>query len=207
MFGVITKSALALGVAGAACFAISAESLAGPDAATFAAVGGETSIPYGWVDFCQRYQGECQDDERMPQDIELSQAAFRKIQRVNAFVNKSITPVADQDHWGVVDQWDYASDGKGDCEEYALMKRRLLIEEGFPRQAVLLTVVKEKNGDGHAVLTIKTNRGEFVLDNLTDALRPWTSTPYRFVKRQSQQNQNSWVAIDAPTSEPKYVSR
>jgi predicted transglutaminase-like cysteine proteinase len=83
----------------------------------------------------------------------------------------------------------------------------MLIEEGFPRQALLLTVVKEKNGDGHSVLTVKTNRGEFVLDNLSNEMRPWTRAPYRFVKRQSQQNQNAWLAIAPATSAPLYVSR
>lgn len=207
MFGIITKAAMALGLAGAALVAVNATSLAGPDAATYAALGSETSVPYGWVDFCQRYRGECQDDERIAHDIDLVGAAFRKIARINAWVNKNIEPVADTEHWRAVDQWDYPSDGKGDCEDFALLKRRMLIEEGFPREALLLTVVKEKSGDGHSVLTIKTNRGEFVLDNLSDAIRPWTSAPYRFVKRQSQQNQNVWVAIGAPTSAPMYVSK
>ncbi len=83
----------------------------------------------------------------------------------------------------------------------------MLIEEGFPRQALLMSVVKDKNGDGHAVLTVKTSRGEFVLDNMTNVVKPWTGTPYRFVKRQSQPNQNAWVAIGVPTSAPMYVSR
>jgi len=207
MFGILTKATVALGFLGTAYFAIGAESFAAPDVATFAQVGAETSVPFGWVDFCQRYSGECEDDDRIPEDVDLTPAAMKKIQRVNAFVNKRVAPVSDQDHWGAVDRWDYAVDGKGDCEDYALLKRRLLIEEGFSRQALLLTVVKEKNGDGHAILTIKTNRGEYVLDNLSDAPRPWAATPYRFVKRQSQQNQNMWVSIGAPTSAPLYVSR
>jgi predicted transglutaminase-like cysteine proteinase len=111
------------------------------------------------------------------------------------------------DHWGVVDQWDYPADGKGDCEDYALLKRRMLMAEGLPRQALLMTVVKESNGDGHAILTVKTNRGEFVLDNLTDEVKAWNKTPYRFVKRQSEQNPNVWVSIGAPTAAPPYVSR
>ena len=207
MFGIITKATVALGLAGAALVAVSATSFAAPDAATYASLGPETSVPYGWVDFCQRYRGECQDDDRVAQDIDLTAAAYRKIDKINAWVNKNIEPVSDMDHWGVVDQWDYPTDGKGDCEDYALLKRRMLIEEGFPRQALLVTVVKESNGDGHAILTIKTNRGEFVLDNLSDAIKPWTNAPYRFVKRQSQQNQNVWVAIGAPTSAPLYVSK
>jgi predicted transglutaminase-like cysteine proteinase len=207
MVGIIGKSVIALGLAGAALITVNATSLAGPDGSSFAALGPETSVPYGWVDFCSRYPGECQDDMRAPREIELSTAAYAKIARVNSWVNKNIQPVSDVDHWGALDQWDYPStDGKGDCEDYALLKRRMLIEEGFPREALLLTVVKERNGDGHSVLTIRTSRGEFILDNLSDQIRPWTRTPYRFVKRQSQENQNIWVAIGAPTTAPAYVS-
>ncbi|MGD9657223.1 MAG: transglutaminase-like cysteine peptidase [Methylocystis sp.] len=207
MLGVVSKAVMALGMAGAALVAINTKSFAGSETATFATIGSETSVPYGWVDFCQRYRGECRNDETAPQDIELTAAVFRKIARINAWVNKNIDPIADVDHWGSVDRWDYPSDGQGDCEDFALQKRRMLIEEGFPRQALLLTVVKEKNGEGHSVLTVKTNRGEFVLDNLSNEMRPWTRAPYRFVKRQSQQNQNVWVAIGPATSAPLYVSR
>jgi predicted transglutaminase-like cysteine proteinase len=115
--------------------------------------------------------------------------------------------MSDQEHWGVIDQWDYPTDGKGDCEDYALLKRKLLIEEGLPRQALLMTVVKDLNNDGHAVLTVKTSKGDFVLDNMRDDVRPWTQTGYRFVKRQSQTNENIWVSIGAPTEAPAYVSR
>jgi predicted transglutaminase-like cysteine proteinase len=206
MFGIIHKAVLALGVAGAAFIATTSANASGPEASTYAALGAETSVPYGWVDFCQRYRGECEDDVRAPRDIELDAAAFRKISSVNAWVNKNIDPTADHPHWGQVDSWDYPTDGKGDCEDYALLKRRMLIEEGFPREALLLTVVKERNGEGHSVLTIRTSRGDYVLDNLSEQVKPWTKTPYRFVKRQSQRNQNTWVAIGEPTAAPAYVS-
>jgi predicted transglutaminase-like cysteine proteinase len=176
-------------------------------AATYASIGPDTSVPFGWVDFCLRYRGECTDAYHAPATIDLTPEAMKKIQQINAYVNKSIEPVTDMEHWGVVDQWDYPTDGKGDCEDFALMKRRMLIASGFPRQALLMTVVKERNGDGHAILTVKTSRGEFVLDNLSDAVKPWNATSYRFVKRQSQENENVWVAIGAPTSAPAYVSK
>ncbi len=207
MFGVITKAALATTLGVAAYFAIMESSMAGPDAASYVSVGADTSVPYGWVEFCGRYRGECPDDDRAAQPIDLTPAVMRKIQRINAEVNKSVAPVSDMDHWGVVDQWDYPTDGKGDCEDYALLKRRMLMDEGFPRQALLMTVVKEANGDGHAVLTVKTNRGEFVLDNLGDEVKAWNRTTYRFVKRQSEQNPNVWVSIGAPTAAPAYVSK
>jgi predicted transglutaminase-like cysteine proteinase len=207
MFGFVSKAVTALTLVGAVFVMAESKSFADPQKASFASVGPETSVPFGWVDFCQRYRGECPNDELPAKNIELTSKALKQIQKINAWVNKSIEPVSDMDHWGVVDQWDYPTDGKGDCEDYALLKRKMLIEEGFPRQALLITVVKEKNGDGHAILTIKTDRGEFALDNLSDAVQPWTSAPYRFVKRQSQENPNVWVALGAPTSDPIYVSR
>ncbi len=206
MRSVVVKLVVALGFYGTALLAQAAPAVADPDMSSFAALGPETSIPFGWVDFCSRYRGECPEETTAPRDIDLTAAAQRRIARINAWVNKRIDPVTDKDHWAAADAWDYPTDGKGDCEDYALLKRRMLMEAGFPREALLMTVVKERNGDGHSVLTIRTNRGEFVLDNLTDEVKPWTQTPYRFVKRQSQENPNIWVAIGAPTTAPAYVS-
>jgi len=175
--------------------------------AGYAAVGAETSVPYGWVDFCRRYKGECDASDLTPLDVNLTTESFKEIERVDRSVNKSITPVSDMDHWGVLDQWDIPTDGKGDCEDYALMKRKILIDEGFPRQALLMTVVKDQQNEGHAILTVKTNHGEYILDNLTDDVKPWDKTGYKFVKRQSQTDQNVWVQIGPATPAPSYVSR
>jgi len=193
-------------VAGLLCLSVSG-ALARPLAASYAPVGAETSVPFGWVDFCQRYRNECQVGGEGPREIDLTDAARRRIEKINAWVNRNIDPVSDKEHWGTLDAWDYPTDGKGDCEDYALLKRRMLIEDGFPAEALLLTVVKDEHGDGHSILTVKTNRGEFVLDNLTGGVQPWTRAPYRFVKRQSQHNPNVWVAIGSPTSAPMYVSK
>ena len=175
--------------------------------ASFASVGSQTSVPFGWVDFCARYAGECPNNDLSVEDIDLTTKNYKLIERINRWVNASIEPVSDMEHWGVVDQWDLPNDGKGDCEDYALLKRKMLIEEGLPRQALLLTVVRDKHNEGHAILTIKTNRGEFVLDNLHNEVKPWTATGYRFVKRQSQPNPNVWVSIGDPASAPYTASR
>jgi predicted transglutaminase-like cysteine proteinase len=174
---------------------------------SYAAVGDPTSVPYGWLEFCRRYEGECGHGKLDPLDVNLTAKALHEIERINLWVNAHVEPVSDMDHWGVLDRWDYPTDGKGDCEDYALYKRALLIADGFPRQAVLMTVVKDEHNEGHAILTIKTNRGEFVLDNLHDQIKPWTETGYRFVKRQSQADENLWVQIGEPTAPPAYVSR
>ena len=80
--------------------------------------------------------------------------------RVNDWVNDSIAPMTDMEHWGVVEKWSYPDDGKGDCEDYVLLKRRMLMQAGWPREALLITVVRDKKGDGHAVLTVKTDKGD-----------------------------------------------
>jgi predicted transglutaminase-like cysteine proteinase len=175
--------------------------------ATYAPIGGPTSVPYGWADFCRRYSGECDSGPLAPLDVNLTAKTMKEIGRVGRWVNAHVKPVSDMEHWGVIDRWDYPSDGKGDCEDFALFKRKILIDEGLPRQALLMTVVKDEHNEGHAVLTVKTSAGEFVLDNMTDDVKPWNRTGYRFVKRQSQSDQNAWVQIGDPTAAPDYVSR
>ena len=178
--------------------AAAAGTLAGP----FAAEGGSTSVPYGWVDFCNRYAGECDGPVLEPADVTLTAAALREIEKVNHSVNASVESMTDMDHWGVVDRWDYPLDGKGDCEDYVLLKRKMLIGRGYPRQALLVTVVKDHDGEGHAVLTIRTNRGDYALDNLSDKVMRWDETGYRFVKRQSQEDPNRWVSLGGPATGP-----
>ena len=174
--------------------------------ASAAAVGAQTSIPFGWMDFCNRYAGECDGPVLPAEDAVLTARTFKDVERINRSVNASVEPVTDMDHWGVVDRWDYPLDGRGDCEDYALLKRKRLMEAGYPRQALLMTVVKDGSGEGHAVLTLKTNRGDYVLDNMTDEVLAWDRTGYRFVKRQSQEDPNLWRSMTPTTSAPLFTS-
>ena len=173
----------------------------------FAVETGRTTVPYGWVDFCNRYSGECDGPSLEPADISYTPANLKAIEQVNRSVNASVQSETDMEHWGVVDRWDYPTDGKGDCEDYVLMKRKLLLDRGFPRQALLVTVVKDRAGEGHAVLTVKTSKGEYALDNLTDKMLRWDETGYRFVKRQSQQDPNRWVSLGPASTAPLFTSR
>ena len=173
----------------------------------YAGIGKAVSVPFGWVDFCARYKGECDTADQVAKDVNLTAQAMMEMQRINKWVNINIEPVSDMDHWGVPDQWDYPSDGKGDCEDYALLKRKLLIEEGFPRSALLMTVVKDQKGEGHAILTVKTNKGEYVLDNQESRILMWNQSGYSFVKRQSQENPNVWVQVGEPVTDPLYTAR
>ena len=164
----------------------------------YSPVGDVTRPPIGWVDFCNDHADECATSPTSPRDVVLSTAAWRDLVRINDSVNRAIKPLTDLEHWGVVEKWSYPDDGYGDCEDYVLLKRRLLIKAGWPRAALLITVVRDKRGDGHAVLTVRTTKGEFVLDNQEERVLPWTETGYRFVKRQSQSDPNVWVVLGPP---------
>jgi predicted transglutaminase-like cysteine proteinase len=164
----------------------------------FIAVGETTKAPIGWVEFCNHRSWECNVAPTAPRDVVLSAKAWKELVRINRHVNTRIRPMTDLEHHGVVEKWSYPDDGYGDCEDYVLLKRRMLMEAGWPREALLITVVRDQKGDGHAVLTVKTDQGEFALDNQNDAILLWSETEYRFVKRQSQSNPNAWVALGDP---------
>lgn len=156
--------------------------------------GAVRAIP-GWTEFCSRMPQECTIDAAEPAAIPLSVAVWRTLRSVNRRVNARIRPITDQAHWGVVDRWDFPDDGFGDCEDYQLLKRRMLAERGLSRRALLMTVVIDETNEGHAVLTVRTDRGDFILDNKTDAIRPWRRTGYSYIKRAGQDGP-AWVSLE-----------
>jgi predicted transglutaminase-like cysteine proteinase len=164
----------------------------------FVTTGDTARPPIGWVDFCAEHPVECKVSPSTPRDVVLSTKAWSDLVRINKWVNDNVKPMTDLEHWGVVEKWSYPDDGYGDCEDYVLLKRRMLMEAGWPREALLITVVREKNGNGHAVLTVKTDKGEFILDNQEERILLWSETSYRYVKRQSQADPNRWVALGDP---------
>jgi predicted transglutaminase-like cysteine proteinase len=186
---------------GFAALILSLSTMAGPAGSVetkhfvYAPVGNVTNTPAGYLQFCRSYPEDCRAEHEEPRDVVLSEAAWRDLVAVNTRVNQAIEPVTDLDNYGTVEFWAYPENGRGDCEDYVLLKRKLLISAGWPRSALLVTVVRDRKGDGHAVLMVKTDRGEFVLDNQETRIRRWEETGYRYVKRQSQEDQNVWVSL------------
>ncbi len=197
----ILRLSAAAGLVACAALAAPPDSVA-REQPLFIAIGATTRAPIGWIEFCVEYDPECKTKPSQPRDVVLSAQAWKDLERVNLWVNTHIKPMTDMDHWGVVERWNYPDDGYGDCEDYVLLKRRMLMQSGWPREALLITVVRDKNGDGHAVLTVKTDKGEFILDNQTDDIVLWSDTGYRFVKRQSQSDPNVWVALGNQQTAP-----
>jgi len=147
---------------------------------------GEARPLKAWLALCDRLPAECAVDTAEARRVTLDQRTWDTIVTVNARLNRTITAAPDPTHWGVDDRWDMAEDGRGDCEDYALAKRAALSAAGLPRRAMRMTVVRDERGEGHAVLTLITDRGDLILDNRTSQILPWRRTGYAFVKREDQ---------------------
>ncbi len=159
-------------------------------------ITGRTSQPIGHYVFCQSHAAEC--SVRTPRDprVKLTPTKWNQLVAVNAEVNRDIKEATDEQIYGRPEWWAYPDKiGEGDCEDLVLLKRRDLIKEGWPTGALLITVVRQKNGDGHAVLTVLTDRGDLVLDNLNPRVLVWDRTDYAYLKRQSEYDSGQWVSI------------
>jgi len=178
--------------------------LARADGSLYAPLGGTVRAPIGWIEFCKANPNECRASASQPRDVVLTDTAFKDLEKVNSWVNANVKQKSDTDHWGVLEKWSIPTDGYGDTEDFALLKRKMLIDAGWPAEALLITVVASRSNEGLAVLTVKTDKGEFILSDLSDAVVPWLDVPktlgFRFDKRQSQNDPNVWVTVGRPPS-------
>ncbi len=159
-------------------------------------VNGLTNPPVGYVDFCRSFPAECRPQGANAAQF-LTTERWGALNEVNVLVNKAVIPATDLDFYRAEEIWTLPAT-HGDCEDYVLLKRKWLVERGWPTGSLLVAVVFDEIGDGHAVLLARTDRGDFVLDNKTDEIRAWYDTAYRFVKRQSVRDPNRWVSLGDP---------
>lgn len=167
-------------------------------------IGTARPVP-AWNDFCHRHPSQCAVDVSQPSSIDLTPEIWKTIVRINLQVNAEIKPMTDQEQWGVVDSWDFPTTGYGDCEDYQLLKRKRLVAEGLPQRALRMTVVLDELNEGHAVLKIMTDRGDFVLDNKTNAILPWDRTGYTYIKREGHDS-TTWVSLGGAIASPTAVA-
>lgn len=159
------------------------------------ATGGLTSQPIGHYDFCKTHPSECNIRPANLAPAKLTDALWRKLINVTARVNAAVKPMSDLDNYGKDEVWTYPDNGFGDCEDYVLEKRRQLYRMGISLADLLITVVRKPDGEGHSVLTVRTDKGDYILDNLTDKVQAWDETGYRYLKRQAIDNTGRWVSI------------
>jgi predicted transglutaminase-like cysteine proteinase len=146
--------------------------------------------PAGFLGFCAKHLPECLGRPQDVSAIPLTNAARQALEAVQTRINAAITPRLDPNH-----VWDYSTDGTGDCNKYALTKRRELIAQGFTREMLLLATATTERGEGHLVLVVRTDHGDLVLDNRVQHVVDWSMLPYRWISIQSPQNFVRWVSI------------
>ena len=159
------------------------------------AVGGLTSQPIGHYEFCKINPQECAIRPVDTSPVKMTPILLDLLDRVNREVNAAIEPMSDIDIYGKDEVWALPVNGVGDCEDYVLQKQRELQDAGISRANLLITVVRKPDGEGHAVLTVRTDQGDLILDNLNDDVLEWRDTGYLYLKRQSEENTGRWVAI------------
>jgi predicted transglutaminase-like cysteine proteinase len=168
--------------------------------------GAPVDGPFGAVDFCKREPQEC----RLARDtgpVTETPALMELIRKINLDVNHEIEAGKDLDLYGQEEYWTLPQNGKGDCEDYALLKRKRLIAQGVPAASLIMAFVVAKNGEGHAVLVFRTGKNDYVLNNLTDALLPWTETDFRgWVKIETPGNPYVWRGINKTQSRDSMLS-
>ncbi|AYG63294.1 transglutaminase-like cysteine peptidase [Rhizobium jaguaris] len=168
----------------------------------FARVLMDANAPIGWTSFCTAQPAECAVREKSEEFAKVDENRSAELLQINELVNQTIQGIGDNDHYGIyklgiINWWTYPDDGAGNCNDYVLLKRKLLIEAGWPRSALLLTVVLDHHNEGHLVLMARTSGGDLILDNLTDAIKIWNATGYTFVKRQAAGNPNTWLRLES----------
>lgn len=180
--------------------------LAGLMASTAVAQAGSTSFelefgaakpPIGFVRFCASNPSACVSKERatlFSQRLDMTPELWDAAAQVNQYVNATIKPVSDMDLYGVVEKWTMPATA-GDCEDYVLLKKKRLESLGFPSSALLITVVLDEKQEGHAVLTLSTRQGDYILDNRRDQILRWNDVNYSFLKRQSASDPLQWTSL------------
>ncbi len=160
----------------------------------FATAYGPTLPPVGYVSFCARNARECRNLGGHTAMLDLTPERFSLLHQVNTYVNATIKPESDLEQYHKPEWWTYPVTA-GDCEDYVLLKKRYLEGFGFPAETLLITVVLDEEGQGHAVLTVHTNSGDYILDNRRNQILRWNETHYQYLKRQSQSDPRRWMAL------------
>jgi len=159
--------------------------------------GGYTLAPFSFVKFCLDYPSDCPKSAG-PGRVRLTSARMAELSSVNSAVNGSIRPKLDT---STLRYWKLNVNA-GDCNSFAVQKRHELIRRGWPAAALALTVAKTPRGEGHLVVTVRTDQGDLVLDNLRATIVPWQKAGYEWIMRQSERNPQFWVELDGGRAGP-----
>lgn len=158
---------------------------------------GQDAPPSGFVSFCMREPAQCQQDGSSRKRLHLGAGALQILQMVNDDVNWNTRWIDDLSHYGRREYFAIVTDGKGDCDDIAVTKRARLHEQGIPLHDLRLTIAATPSGERHAVLTVTTDEGDYVLDSLDPVIRRWDEVRYTWIERQDG-SAMGWSRLEMP---------
>lgn len=156
------------------------------------------AAPPGFIESCKRYQWFCDSGTAGARPV--SQADMLDVaDRINRRVNRTVSQLSDPENYGVADYWTLPTNGNGDCEDFVLLKYKLLLDAGVDSRDLAIAVVLDGAGENHAVLVLRHSSGDLVLDSLSSRILPWNQTGYTYLAMQSGDNKTQWeVVINQP---------
>lgn len=159
-------------------------------ASTWLNTGSATSRPFGHIEYCKKRPFDCRQNRgnAKPQVYSLA-----TLNAVNSSINHKIKPIRDEEQFGVRDRWSYGAKA-GDCEDFAIAKRAALLSRGYSPENALLAM-GYAGGQAHVVLLVRTDGGDYVLDNLNPAVLPIEKSSVRISKIQSAKNGAEWLSV------------
>lgn len=150
--------------------------------------------PPGFIDACRRYEWLCNDRASTAEPLD-SEQLLALARSVNYRVNRRITQLSDAENYGVADRWTLPTNGRGDCEDIVLLKYRQLREAGVDGRDLSMAIALDRSGENHAVLILRHETGDLVLDSLTSRIKIWNETGYRFLAIQSDGENSVWEVV------------
>lgn len=154
----------------------------------------EVTPPPGAQGICATYDWACAKSNRT---ILVDDALMQTVRTVNSRANRSIRPISDFNQYRIMERWSLPTARGGDCEDYALYKKRELIRVGIPAEQLLIAVVLDRKRQPHAVLILRTGTQDLVLDNMNSRILPWQKTGYTFLRLQDPRQPSRWVSVMA----------
>ncbi|MEL6168014.1 MAG: transglutaminase-like cysteine peptidase [Pseudomonadota bacterium] len=156
----------------------------------FISDGVQVAAPQGARGLCERYGWACVSGTQTAPSNLLALADY-----VNRRVNRQVREITDARQYRREEHWALPTARGGDCEDFALLKKRELMRLGVPASRLLMATVLDHQNAAHAVLILRTDQGDFVLDNLAPDLKHWSRTGYTFLRMQDPERPDRWMAV------------
>lgn len=160
------------------------------EAGSFVQLSKPAQAPTAWANFCGTHKWACAWTSSG--DVKSEKIMVLIASEVNHRVNSKVRRVSDSEQYRRKDYWTLPTARGGDCEDFALLKKKLLIERGLAPDRLLISTVLDRSNKPHAVLVMRTNTRDLVLDNLTDEMKRWDRTGYSFLKIQDGGVTTGW---------------